>query len=192
MNGIIKILVLSVLFTGNVIYAQDTIALKNNSKLLTEIVEVGLNDIKYRNYLNPGRITFSIAKSEVDYIIFSDGYKQKIEAGDTTKMHEPTGNMFIMGKVDAARFYDGYHGASTGTLVVSLLSPLVGLIPAIACSTTNPKPKNLGYPDTQLFHQIDYKRGYVLQSKRIKSKKVWRNWGIAFGVNIFLVIMTQQ
>jgi hypothetical protein len=228
MKRINFILITLMLFTFNRIYSQDSLLLKNNSKLLVIIQEIGSNDIMYRNYINQDGMTFSIDKSDVDYIIYAYGYKQKIEVNDTinaadivskniisdsnafdskaidskaidSKVIDGNGilnssnkDMFILGQFDATHYYKGYRGASTGTLVVSLLSPLVGLIPAIACSSTTPKLKNLDYPDSQIFQKIDYQRGYISQSKKIKSKKVWRNWSIALGVNVILVVLSQQ
>jgi len=221
MKMTLKISIL-LIFTFNLISSQDTILLKNNSKLLVENIEVGLRDVKYKNFLNRDGITFSVDKLDVDYIIFSNGYRQKIEVYETKRIidtsviyvtNDPNDiylinvtndnnvtkgvndlprNLFTQGQVDAAKFYKGYRVASTGTLVIALLSPIVGLIPAIACSATTPKSRNLDYPDSQLFQTIDYQHGYVSQSKRIKSKKVWRNWGIALGTNVILVLMTQQ
>ncbi|WP_353717293.1 hypothetical protein [Dyadobacter sp. 676] len=54
-------------------------------------------------------------------------------------------DLSIKGQIDAARHYKRYKGAATGTLLTSLLSPVIGLIPAILCSSTNPKIENLGY-----------------------------------------------
>lgn len=101
----------------------------------------------------------------------------------------PTQDLYVKGQVDAENNYKKYKGASTGTLIASLVSPLIGLIPAIACSATAPKIENLDYPDTNLFMQKEYHNGYTKKAKRIKSGKVWKNWGIGFGVNIVAVLL---
>lgn len=93
------------------------------------------------------------------------------------------------GEIDASKKYKKYKGAAVGTLVVSLLSPLLGLIPAIACSATTPKVENLGYPDQKLFEKTAYHSGYTKKAKKIKSGKVWKNWGIGLGVNLAIVII---
>ena len=62
----------------------------------------------------------------------------------------------IKGKIDAERHYKKYKGAGTGTLITSLVSPLIGLIPAITCSASAPKLTNLGYPDETLFRNPEY------------------------------------
>jgi hypothetical protein len=99
--------------------------------------------------------------------------------------------LHVKGQRDAERHYHKYVGAGTGTLFASLLSPLVGLIPAIACSATAPKETNLGYPKPELFAQEEYYNAYTKKAKKIKQRKVWANWAIGFGVNIVaLAIIT--
>ncbi|MGG7665786.1 hypothetical protein [Dyadobacter sp. BHUBP1] len=95
----------------------------------------------------------------------------------------------IKGQIDAARHYKRYKGAATGTLLTSLLSPVIGLIPAILCSSTNPKIENLGYPNEELFRQAAYYKAYTKKAKKIKQRKVWSNWGIGLGVNLVLVLV---
>jgi hypothetical protein len=95
----------------------------------------------------------------------------------------------LKGTKDAEKYYDDYTSAGTGTLVVALLSPLVGLVPAIATSSTIPKDKNLNFPNSKLMENPDYRNGYTHKAKKIKQGRVWTNWGIAFGVNFLLVIL---
>lgn len=100
----------------------------------------------------------------------------------------PSANLAVKGQIDAERNYKKYKGAATGTLITSLVSPLLGLIPAIASGSSTPKLKNLGYPDEALFKQADYHASYTRKAKKIKQKKVWTNWGIGLGVNLALAI----
>ncbi len=95
----------------------------------------------------------------------------------------------IKGQIDAARHYKRYKGAATGTLLTSLLSPVIGLIPAIICSATNPKIENLGYPNEELFKQAAYYKAYTKKAKKIKQRKVWSNWGIGLGVNLVVILV---
>ena len=95
----------------------------------------------------------------------------------------------IKGQIDAARHYKRYKGAATGTLLTSLLSPVIGLIPAILCSSTYPKIENLGYPSEELFKQATYYKAYTKKAKKIKQRKVWSNWGIGLGVNLVVILV---
>ena len=95
----------------------------------------------------------------------------------------------IKGQIDAAHHYKRYKGAAAGTLLTSLLSPVIGLIPAILCSATNPKIENLGYPNEELFKQAVYYKAYTKKAKKIKQRKVWSNWGIGLGVNLVVILI---
>lgn len=101
----------------------------------------------------------------------------------------PTENFAVKGQIDAERNYKKYKGAGAGTLIASLVSPLIGLIPAIICSSTTPKIENLGYPSEELFKQPEYHNSYTKKAKKIKQGKVWKNWGIGLGVNLVVVIL---
>jgi hypothetical protein len=98
-------------------------------------------------------------------------------------------DLYVKGRLNAETHYKKYKGAATGTLIASLVSPLIGLIPAIACSATTPRIENLGYPDEKLFMQKEYCDSYTRRAKKIKAGKVWKNWGIGFGVNIVAVLI---
>jgi hypothetical protein len=97
--------------------------------------------------------------------------------------------LYSLGQTDAKKYYKGYKGAGTGTLITSLVSPLLGLIPAIACSSTRPKEINLDYPNPNFMQNSDYYKGYTDKAKKIKKKKVWTNWWIGFGVNVVAAVV---
>ena len=101
----------------------------------------------------------------------------------------PAENLYLKGQMDAEINYKKYKGASVGTLITSLVSPIVGLIPAIACSASKPKIENLGYPNEELFKQPEYYNSYTKKAKKIKQGKVWKNWGIGFGVNLVIILL---
>lgn len=100
-------------------------------------------------------------------------------------------NYYEYGRMDAKRFYKGYKKAATLTILsgtgLMLVSPVAGLTTAIACSSTPPKIKNLNLPDSILAQNEDYLAGYKRQSKKIKQKKVWKNWAIGFVINVSIV-----
>ena len=103
--------------------------------------------------------------------------------------NQSSADLFMQGQKDASVYYRGFKGASTGTFVVSLLSPIVGLIPAMACSATPPKEISLTYPNVDLINKTDYTNDYKLKAKKIKQGRVWKNWGIALGINIVAVVL---
>lgn len=94
------------------------------------------------------------------------------------------------GKMDADRFYDGWRQGRTWTLVTTaLFGGILGLIPAIAISTTPPKPANLGYPNDSLMKNERYKAAYERQAKKIKSRKVWGGFGIGLIIAVVVVVI---
>lgn len=191
MKKTIALVSVTLLFSCCLLKAQDTLVMKNHSKVIVTLLEEDDKNIKYTSFFDPNGPALIIEKKDLESVIYSDGYEKMMN--DSTITTTGTGkDLFIKGQVDAGHYYHGYKAASGSTLVISLVSPLVGLIPAIACSTTTPKESNLQYPDSDLYHKIDYQRGYKMESKRIKSRKVWRNWGIGLGVNLVLAIMMQQ
>ncbi len=170
-------------------FCQDILTTKTGEDVLAKIIEVGHTEIKYKKFDNQDGPVFTLLRSDVLMIRYENGTKDiftEVEKKSTPA--ESDLDPYPRGQLDALRYYDGYKGAGTGTLIVSLLSPLVGLIPAIACSSTPPKDKNLMYPNSGLMKNSDYYRGYTSKARKVKSRKVWRNWLIAFGVNLVLVL----
>ena len=174
-------------------FSQDVITKKSGEDIQAKILEVGQTEIKYKKFDNQNGPTFTIVKSEVLMVRYENGTKdifnEEKKTENVSSSSSSSGDLFIKGKADASRYYNGYKGAGTGTLITSLLSPLVGLIPAIACSSTQPKEINLNYPNADLMKKSDYYNGYTQKSKKIKQGKVWTNWGIAFGVNLVAILI---
>lgn len=185
--------VLTSIFTLTSCFSQDIITKKSGEDIQAKILEVTTSEIKYKKFDNLDGPIFSILIPEVLLVRYENGTKdmfteeKKHEIISTTSYSNE--DLFTQGRLDASKYYNRYKGAGTGTLVTSLISPLVGLIPAIACSSTQPKDINLNYPDAELMKKTDYYNGYTQKSKKIKQGKVWKNWGIAFGANIVAVIL---
>ena len=62
------------------------------------------------------------------------------------------------------------------------------MIPAAICASADPKDENLDYPSSDLMKNSEYANGYRQKAKKIKQKKVWTNLGVAFGINLVLVL----
>lgn len=73
----LKLIALFLCF-GTSVYAQDLIYKKNNEIILAKIIEMGLDEIKYKDYANPNGITQVIAKDEVTKVKFENGKVQFI------------------------------------------------------------------------------------------------------------------
>jgi len=189
-----KILVTSLLiiFASALCFSQDLITKKTGEDIQAKILEVGQTEVKYKKSDNLTGPTFSISKSDVIMIRYENGTKDVFVEENKKAANLPAfsvENYLRQGQMDAKRYYKGYKPAATGTLVSSLLIPIVGLVPAIICSTNEPDEINLNYPNPELMKNPEYATGYTQQAHKIKSRKVWTNFGIGFGVNVAALVI---
>lgn len=186
------LIVLTTILSLTSCLCQDMIITKAGDTIHAKVLEEGLLNILYKEPENPNGPTLQILTYNVLSIQYANGIKVMVnekEKNNQDSSQLSSRTLYIQGHKDAYLFYDGYRGAATGTLVTGLVSPILGLIPAIACASTKPNLKHLYYPDAELIKKPAYYNGYVKGAKKIKQRKVWTNWGIAFGVNIVAVII---
>ena len=193
--------------------AQDVLIKRNGEEINAKVLTITPGEITYLLPNNPQDSLAgpareqTLARREVFMIKYGNGVKEVFEDAQTppvqTIAYEPESKpvavrkenkaeMFERGKFDARSYYRGYTGAATGTLITSLLSPVAGLIPAVACSATPPGGHNLQFPNYELYKDGSYQTGYRQQAHRIKAGRVWRNWGIGLGVNLALIVLLAQ
>lgn len=170
----------------------DTIITKKVDTIICQITLINNNNIFY-NYPIKNTKTESayISRSKVSQFILNnkdaDLMTEKPKNDSAIILNSSIDTLFLKGQSDALRFYDYYNVAGTGTFFISLLSPGLGLIPAIGCSTTPVKDKHLNYPNTIFAKNPYYRKGYEQKALKIKQGKVWKNWGVAFGINVLAV-----
>jgi hypothetical protein len=185
------------IFTISICFSQDIITIKSGEDISAKILEIGQTEIKYKKFDNQTGPIYSILKSDVIIVRYENGTKDLFNVNTPTSptisntiSNSDNGNLFLEGQLDAVKYYKGYKAAGTGTLVTSLfLTPLVGLMPAIACSTTPPERYNLNYPDEDKMKKSEYYSGYTQKAEKIKSGKVWKNWGISWGIQYILILI---
>jgi hypothetical protein len=125
-------------------------------------------------------------------IRYEDGSKDMFnEASNTNNTNNSnSSDMYSRGKEDAIMNYRGKNSGAGGTgFAVALTSPLIGLIPAIACSSTEPSDENLKYTNRELMRNADYNRGYREQAHKTKRRKIWTAFGIGSAAWLLLVIL---
>jgi len=180
------LILISIFLSGGSIVAQDFIVLYNGSKIKSKVLEVGISEIKYYKFGDANKTEYKISKNDVVLIEFENGEKATFLDVPTPKKPEPGivgyADLYAKGANDAKIYYRRYKASGTVTLISTLSYPVFGLIPAIACSITTPKMKNLDFPDPDLFRDPSYSSGYKEQAYKIKKQKVWKNFGIGFGV----------
>lgn len=187
------------LFVSITTYAQDTLTLRNSQKMTVNVVELTASQVKYTLSDTQKVSVNSIAITDVSQIKFKEGNTRTFTETDW-KLAETvakegvetlsSSQLFDKGKADAKRYYEGYRPAATGTFITTFLAGgIIGLIPAISCSSTRPKDKHLNAPSPTLIANQDYYNGYIKQAKKMKSRKVWMNYGIALGIDIAVGII---
>ncbi|MFD2999199.1 hypothetical protein ACFS7Z_02415 [Pontibacter toksunensis] len=188
--------------------AQDIVTKRTGEKVEAKVLEISNTEVKYKLYRNQEGPTYVVPKVDVALIQYQDKTSEVFELSDValakataSANSEPVitktpfsstataVQIYNQGQAEAITYYDGYKAAGTAVLITSLLSPLVGLVPAIGTSATPPKTHNLDAPSMELLQQPDYASGYRKSARKIKSGKVWKNWGIGLGANIIAILL---
>lgn len=172
----VKILLtfLFLFISADTVFSQDTIVKVNGEIIQAKVTEITFSEVKYKRFDNLNGPTIIDAKHDVLEIIYENGTKKYITEEerkiDSTNMYAGA-DLYNRGQRDARKYYGSYQGAGTVTFITSLLSPLVGLIPAIACSSTPPSEVNLNFPKENLMKNADYRIGYKDRAKKSSREK---------------------
>jgi hypothetical protein len=181
---------------------QDTIVKVNGDEIQCKVMEVSPVIVKYKKFTLPDGPVYTINLSGIMMIKYQNGARDVFD--NEPEIMLPPEPKVILGKeepimsdeelykkgfIDANKYYSRYSGAGTATLLTSLLlNGLFGLIPAIPCSMTSPKMKNLGYPSQELIDNQSYYNGYMEGARKKKSKKVWMNWAIGTAISTVIIV----
>ena len=195
------------ILTVSICFSQDVITKKTGEDIQAKILEVGQTEIKYKRFDNSEGPSFTISKSDVLMIRYSNGTKDIFALEKTASSAEKTASsaektassaeseskaedLCEQGKSDAKINYKGKKsGAGWTTATTILFSPLIGVIPAVACSLSEPNDDNLNYKDSKLMKNNTYNQCYRDQAHKTKKRKVWGNFGIGAGVWILIVAL---
>lgn len=173
--------------------AQDIITFTSGENLEVKVTIVTNDSISYVPFTNLNGPEINILKSNVITVLYEDGrrevFNNSIKSEEQIPLDSLKPSLATQGVRDATIYYKQHAAAATATLLTSLLSPLLGLIPAISCSAVEPDDNHLGYPDQELMNLYDYNRAYTRKAKKIKQGKVWKSWGVGFGVNLAAVFL---
>lgn len=181
----------------NLTYCQDMITKKTGEDISAKVLEVTSSEIKYKKSDNLEGPIFSILKSEVLIIRYKNGTKDVFNeisknpnSNTSSSEQNNDSDMFSKGKTDAKSFYRGKNSGSGWTAATTILtSPIIGVIPAALCASSDPDDDNLKYPNSILMKNADYNRGYIDEAHRIKNKKIWKAFGISSGVWLGLILV---
>jgi hypothetical protein len=175
-------------------FAQDIITKVNGEEIKSKILEVSQNEIKYKVFDYQTGPSYTISKAEIFMIRYENGSKDvfnetKSKSSSVASLI-PIDEMRTKGREDATTYYKGKSSGAGWTMATSIVtSPLIALVPAIACSSSEPDDDNLNAPDAKLMRNADYKQAYVDQSHKIKKRKIWKNFGIGSGFWLGLLVL---
>lgn len=182
-----SILLLIAGFTGDSIFAQDTLVARDGKQFIVKIISISYDRIKYRNLKYPDHILTAMA-NQVAIIKYRDGTSDSLDY-----IKDKTSAMAQKGKRDARKYYDDYGGAVTCTAITTILAGGIGgLIPAIACSSTPPALDRLNMPDSSLAANSHYKSAYEREAHHIKSRKVWISFALGVTFDVALAIFLRH
>jgi hypothetical protein len=83
------ILTLSGIYFCFILFAQDTIVLKNGNEIKAKVIEIGVKEIKYKIFDYPDGPDIYISKSNIFMIKFQNGTKTVINQNPVNKQFQP-------------------------------------------------------------------------------------------------------
>ncbi len=198
-----KIIVIFFSFIFLISQAQDIVLKKNGEEINAKVIEISPTEIKYKLTENLDGPLYTILKSDVFMIKYSNGTKdvfntespvvmpQQNNATNTTQVKDADIKpSYSQGVSDASKYYTKYKGAAAGNFIGGLFLNICALPIPIATGASTPQEFNLGFPNPGLFQDANYRSGYTARAKRIKQNKVWLNWGVGCATNSFLYVIT--
>ena len=103
-------------------------------------------------------------------------------------MNTQSQELAFRGEQDANNYYRGRNSGKGWVFATCVLTtPVVALIPAIACSLTPPSEINMNIPPTEVAQNQLYRDAYKKQAHKIKQRKVMANLG--YGTLTFVVLV---
>ena len=173
-------------------FSQDVITQKSGEDIQAKILEINQTDVKYKKFDNQNGPTFTLLKSDILMIRYENGTKDIFNQTEEVKAESKTSNedMRMKGKKDSEMNYKGKKSGAGWTAATTVLfSPIIGVIPAAACASSEPSDQNLNYRDNELMKDYEYNKAYVEQAHKTKKKKVWTSFGVGSGAWLLLILL---
>jgi len=190
-------------------FSQDIIYIKDGTEVKAKIIEITTEFVKYKRFEQQEGPLRNLQISEVFMVIYENGTREVFKDGKKdniqnqipievmTKNENAVANLPLdgmdlcfKGQQDADRYYTGYREAATWTAAATILGGIIiGIIPAIACSNSEPQMGSLTIPNSDLFKNSSYYQCYKQEAKRIKSKKVWTNFALGAAIDVAVAVL---
>lgn len=157
--------------------AQDLITKKNGEDIKAKVIEIGLNEVKFKRFDNLDGPLIIIAKSEVLIIRYENGGKEIFEESNLSivKLEMPKDmNWNRQAEIDAQKYYRGYRRHYVGTFIPCIIiGPLFGLIPAVGNFHAKVRENDmLNNKNPEWLKNKEYNDSYTEYAKKMKRKRV--------------------
>ncbi len=169
-------------------FSQDLIMKNDLQNIEAKVIEITPSEIKYKSFSNLEGPLISILKIDVKMIKYENGELMYLNTGQQNTNID----MGSLGRQDAINNYRCVKCGATGTTITSFLSPILGLIPAVATSASYPKDFNLNEPNPEYMKNRGYQKAYNRQAKKMKQTKIWTGWGAGLLFNLAFSLITNS
>ena len=188
------LLFILLIFSSMIINAQDTLSMRTGEKIQVKVIEVGISEVKYKKIDNINGPVFSTLKSDLLTIRYENGSKDDFSNINKIELNKSDESGYIQGHDDAKKYYKGYRLAGTGVLLTTAIpfyGIFLGIAPLALCSSADPLVENLDCPDLNLMKNEQYAKGYKIEAKHIKRKKMLKNYlsGYAIQAGVLVLIL---
>ena len=188
------LLFIPLLCSSMIVNAQDTLSMRTGEKIQVKVMEVGISEVKYKKLDNINGPVFSTHKSDLLTIQYENGSKDDFSSIKKIELSKSDESGYILGHDDAIKYYKGYKIAGTAVLITTALpfyGIFLGIAPAALCSSAEPLVENLDCPDLNLMKNEQYAKGYKIEAKHIKRKKILTNYlsGLAIQAGVLVLIL---
>lgn len=172
-------------------FSQDVITKSNGDEILAKILEVTQNDVKYRKFDQQNGPIFTISKAELLMVKYENGSKDVFNSQNKKNFDKSDSEALeLKAREDAKMNYRGQKsGAGWTAAATFVFSPVLGIIPAAICSSSEPDKANLNIKDPELMKSGVYDKAYTEQAHKIKKKKVWTSFGIGSGAWVLILLL---
>jgi hypothetical protein len=198
-----------VFFSLVICFSQDVITKKTGEDIQAKILEVDQTNIKYKKFDNLEGPSFIVPKSDVLIVRYSNGTKdifteEKTISTDVKAVTIDTKTALADTQTNPSDICDqatndsktNYIGRNSGTgwvlATTALFSPLIGIIPAVACSASKPTDQNLNYKDSKLMKNNAYNKCYTDEAYKTKKNRIWTSFGVGAGAWLVIILLASS
>ncbi|WP_317898111.1 hypothetical protein [Aurantibacillus circumpalustris] len=183
-----KKIVLVFSFAGLKLVAQDTLIFKNQTKLISLVLWVGEDSIRYKNIENITGPDLYARNSEIHLVKYRNGRVENIDSlqirnTSLKNLQKQTESLQSKAESNSVQMYKNgtFHaevnykckGCKVGFFSLGLLLGPIAVIPAFSTAYILPSDKKLAYPSEELWQNKDYQKGYKDKASAIKRRAIF-------------------